>query len=74
MSLKSYNQSLTVAGTVVAVDLSKLSFSLRARRGGDVFEAIVGPTTAYQVLTNLDLQERDRVEDPSAPTGIVTSP
>lgn len=58
-----FNQSLTIAGVVVSVDEANPSFSVRVR-SGDVFEAVVGPTTSYQVLTNLDLLSRDRVEDP----------
>ena len=34
-------------------------------RSGDPFEALVGPTTNYQVLTNLDQLSCDRVEDPA---------
>jgi hypothetical protein len=63
MSLSSFNESLTIAGAVTAVDLSRLSFSAKAR-SGDVFEVFVGPRTYYQVLTNLDILGRDRVEDP----------
>jgi hypothetical protein len=58
---------LTVAGTVTDVDLSRLSFSVKAR-SGDVFEVFVGPRTYYQVLTNLDILGRDRVEDPPGVT------
>jgi len=39
-------------------------------RSGDTFEALVDPTTYYQVLTNLDLLSRDWVEDPgNLPSG-----
>ena len=62
MSLRSFNQTLTVAGTIVAVDFGKPSFSIEAR-SGDIFEAVVGPTTYYSVLMNLDGLGRDRVED-----------
>jgi mannose/cellobiose epimerase-like protein (N-acyl-D-glucosamine 2-epimerase family) len=65
MALNSYYQSLTVAGTVIAVDRAKPAFSVQAR-SGDVFEAIVGPTTYYEILSNLDLLRRDRIPDPDA--------
>ena len=67
MSHTRFNQSLTIAGVVISVDVTRPSFSLRVR-SGDVFEAVVGPTTSYQVLTNLDLLSRDRVEDPPEAT------
>jgi mannose/cellobiose epimerase-like protein (N-acyl-D-glucosamine 2-epimerase family) len=57
-------QELTVAGTVVAVDPDKPSFTVKAR-SGDLFEAFVGPTTWYQVVSNLDGLWRDRVENPN---------
>jgi mannose/cellobiose epimerase-like protein (N-acyl-D-glucosamine 2-epimerase family) len=63
MSLRSFNQALTVGGTIVNVDLGKPSLSIEAR-SGDIFEAIVGPSTYYQVLTNLDGLSRDRVDEP----------
>src|SRR5512144_1330332 len=65
---KGFNQSLTISGVVTSVDVARPSFSVRVR-SGDVFEAIVGPTTSYQVLTNLDLLSRDRVEDPPEAAG-----
>jgi mannose/cellobiose epimerase-like protein (N-acyl-D-glucosamine 2-epimerase family) len=64
MPLSAFNQSLTVAGAIVAVAPDRPSFSVRAR-SGDVFEAFVGPETYYTVMTNLDLQGRDRVPDPA---------
>ncbi|WP_207787592.1 AGE family epimerase/isomerase [Candidatus Thiosymbion oneisti] len=63
MALNSCYQDLTVTGSVVGIDLDKPSFSVKAR-SGDVFEAIVGPTTWYQMLSNLDQLERDRVPEP----------
>jgi hypothetical protein len=63
MSFESYTQSLTVAGVVVAVDAAKRSFRLEARTG-DLLDVAVGPTTYYQVMTNLDVLGRDRVKDP----------
>ena len=59
MSLKSFTQLLTIAGTVQG-DPGPSSFKLESR-SGDVFEVNVGPTTSYQVLTNLDVLGRDRV-------------
>ena len=59
MSLKSFTQLLTIAGTVPG-DPGPSSFKLESR-SGDVFEVNVGPTTSYQVLTNLDVLGRDRV-------------
>ena len=63
MSLSSYNQTLTVAGIIVSADPSKPSFSIEAR-SGDTFEAVVGRETNYQVLSNLDGLDRNRVPDP----------
>jgi mannose/cellobiose epimerase-like protein (N-acyl-D-glucosamine 2-epimerase family) len=63
MSLNSFNQTLTVAGTIVSVDPSKPSFSIEAR-SGNTFEAVVGRETYYQVLSNLDGLDRNRVPDP----------
>jgi len=72
LSLASYTQTVTVAGLVSGIDETKSSFSLRAR-SGDVYEAVVGPTTSYEVLTNLDRLQRDRVRDPEggAPNGAI---
>ena len=64
MSLNSFNQTLTIAGTIVSVDPSKPSFSIEAR-SGDTFEAVVGPETYYSVVTNLDGLDRNRVPDPT---------
>jgi len=64
MNLNQFYQALTVYGTVINVNLDKPSFSVKAR-SGDVFEAVVGPTTWYQVVTNLDGLWRDRVENPA---------
>lgn len=63
MALHGFNQTLTVAGSVVSNNSAKPSFTVKAR-SGDLFEAIVGPTTYYQVLTNLDNLPRDRVPAP----------
>ncbi len=68
MSLHGFNQTLTVAGTVISIDPQKPSFSLRAR-SGDVFEALVGPETYYSVLTNLDGIDRNRVEEAQVAPG-----
>ena len=62
--LNSFTQTLTVAGSVVSIDEANSSFTVLAR-SGDTFEALVGPTTYYQVLTNLDQLSCDRVEDPA---------
>jgi mannose/cellobiose epimerase-like protein (N-acyl-D-glucosamine 2-epimerase family) len=48
---------------VVGIDPDKPSFSVKTR-SGDVFEAFVGPTTWYQMLSNLDNLGRDRVPEP----------
>jgi mannose/cellobiose epimerase-like protein (N-acyl-D-glucosamine 2-epimerase family) len=56
-------QELTVTGEVIAVDPGKPAFSLKAR-SGDVFEAVVGPTTWYSVTSNLDGLDRNRVGEP----------
>lgn len=63
MALSSFYQELTVTGSVVAVDPDKPSFSVKAR-SGDVLEVMVGTTTWYQMLSNLDNLGRDRVPDP----------
>jgi mannose/cellobiose epimerase-like protein (N-acyl-D-glucosamine 2-epimerase family) len=67
MPLSTFYQTLTVAGSAIAVDIGKPSFSVQAR-SGDVFEVMVGSTTYYQVLTNLDNLGRDRVPDPPGVT------
>ena len=63
MPLNCYNQTLTVGGAIVSVDLSRRSFSVEAR-SGDIFEAVVGHETNYQELSNLDGLDRNRVPDP----------
>ena len=63
MSLSNFNQTLTVAGTIVSADPNMPSFSIEAR-SGDTFEAVVGRETYYQVLSNLDALDRNRVPDP----------
>lgn len=64
MPLRAFYDSLTIAGTVSAIDLDRKTFDLRTR-GDDVFTVHVGPTTYYQVLSNLDGLNRDRAEGPS---------
>lgn len=61
---RNFSQTITLAGTVVSIDEARIAFSVQAR-SGDVFEAIVGPNTSFQVLTNLDQISRDRVPDPA---------
>src|SRR5271157_2294555 len=68
MSLKSFNQTLTVAGSVISIDEQKPSFSVRAR-SGDVFEAVVGPETYYSIVSNLDGLDRNRVPEPQGTDG-----
>jgi mannose/cellobiose epimerase-like protein (N-acyl-D-glucosamine 2-epimerase family) len=68
MSLNSFAQTLTVAGSIVSVDPGGPSFSFKAR-SGDTFEAIVGSETNYRVLSNLDGVDRDRVPDPQRSPG-----
>ena len=63
MSLNSFNQTLTVAGTIVSVDPSKPSFSIEAR-SGDTFEAVVGRRPITRCVSNLDGLDRNRVPDP----------
>ena len=63
MALRYFNQTLTIHGVVTSVDPRKPSFSVQAR-SGDTFEAFVGPTTYYQVVSNLDNLARDRVPEP----------
>src|SRR3954465_3800007 len=68
MSLTSFNQTLTVAGSGVSIDEAKPSFSLRSR-SGNTFEMVVGPETYYSVITNLDGLDRNRVPDPRDVSG-----
>ena len=63
MSLRAFNEYLTIFGTVVAVNPEALSFSVKCR-SADTFEAFCGPETWYEVVTNLDGLGRDRVPDP----------
>src|SRR5512133_1108566 len=67
MGLQFYSQGLTVYGTVSRVnpDPDRPSFCLNAR-SGDVFEVFVGPTTYYQIVSNLDNLNRDRVSAPAS--------
>lgn len=69
MSLYNFNQTLTVAGSIVSVDPAKPSFSIQAR-SGNIFEAVVGSETNYLLLPNLDGLERDRVPEPQNLTGV----
>ena len=62
MSLNSFAQTLTVAGSIISVDPGGPSFSFKAR-SGDTLEAMVGSETNYRVLSNLDGVDRDRVPD-----------
>ena len=68
MSLRSFNQTLTIAGTVVGIDLAVPSFTVEAR-SGDKFEAVVGRETYYSVLSNLDGLDRNRVPPPQGVSG-----
>ena len=63
MVLNEFYQSIGVYGTVVALDAQNLSFSVQSR-SKNIFETYVGPTTYYEVLTNVDGIWRDRVADP----------
>jgi hypothetical protein len=63
MPLNNYYQTLTVMGAVIARDDDALTFSVQAR-SGDVFQAVVGPSTYYTVMSNLDDLNRDRVPNP----------
>jgi len=64
MVINHFFQNITVHGTIIAVDSNKHSFSVQAR-SGDLFEAVVVPTTAYEVISNIDGVNRDRVKEPS---------
>ncbi len=61
--MHSFVQSLTVAGTVIAVDPRNHSFTVQCR-SGDTVEVFVGPTTNFFVLTNIDNLDRNRVGEP----------
>jgi mannose/cellobiose epimerase-like protein (N-acyl-D-glucosamine 2-epimerase family) len=65
MMLSSYNQRMTVLGTVTAVnpDPNFPSFTLKAR-SGDVVEVHVSETTWFSAMQNLDRVDRDRLVDP----------
>lgn len=63
MPLNNYFQTLTVSGSVIEVNRDQLSFLIKAR-SGDVFESFVGPTTSFQLITNLDGLDRDRMPSP----------
>ncbi len=63
MPLRAFYDSLTIAGTVTSLNPDSKSFELRAK-SDDVFTVNVGPTTYYQVLSNLDGLNRDRAEAP----------
>jgi mannose/cellobiose epimerase-like protein (N-acyl-D-glucosamine 2-epimerase family) len=63
MTLNSFNQTITIAGTIKKLDPSKPSFAIEAR-SGDVFEAVVGSETQYSLLPNLDGLDRNRVPEP----------
>jgi len=61
-------EDLTITGHVVGIDFDKPSFSIKTR-SGDVFEALVGATTWYQMLANLSNLNRDRVPDAEGSEG-----
>jgi hypothetical protein len=63
MRFNSYNQGLTVGGTIISVDPGRQLFSVEARVG-DTFAAIVARETNYQVLSNLHGVDRNRMPDP----------
>ncbi len=63
MPLRAFYDSLTIAGTVTSLNSDSKSFELRVK-SDDVFTVNVGPTTYYQVLSNLDGLNRDRAEAP----------
>ena len=65
MSLNSFNQTLTITGTIVSHDLDpeNPSFSIKARTE-DIIKAFVGRETSYSVVTNLDGLDRNRVPEP----------
>lgn len=65
MPLRTFYDSLTIAGLVTSVDGGALKFSVRAR-SDDLFDINVGVTTYYQVVSNLDGLNRDRAEPPAA--------
>jgi hypothetical protein len=64
MPLRTFHDSLTIAGIVTSVDAGALKFSIRAR-SDDLFDINVGVTTYYQVVSNLDGLNRDRAEPPA---------
>jgi mannose/cellobiose epimerase-like protein (N-acyl-D-glucosamine 2-epimerase family) len=64
MPLRTFYDSLTIAGIVTSVDSGALKFSVRAR-SDDLFDINVGVTTYYQVVSNLDGLNRDRAEPPA---------
>jgi mannose/cellobiose epimerase-like protein (N-acyl-D-glucosamine 2-epimerase family) len=65
--MDSFYQSISLYGTVteIATQAPDLGFTLTCR-SGDQLAVKVGPTTSYQVLTNLDNLNRDRVKTPDS--------
>jgi hypothetical protein len=53
-------EGLTLAGEVTAVNAEKGAFTLRCR-SGDVLDIAIVQETKYQVLTNIDNVNRDRI-------------
>lgn len=63
MGYRSFAATTAVAGTVASIDVGSSSFTI-ACRSGDVVDVFVGPTTIFEVLTNVDGVPRDRTPGP----------
>ena len=62
MLFHSYFQTTSLLGRVKSVDLAKHQFTLSLLTGDDMV-VVVGPTTYYLVLDNIDGEDRNRVPD-----------
>ncbi len=59
MAFTSLVETTTVAGRITAIDEDTRSFTLQCR-SGDTVQIFLGPTSYYEVLTNIDGVSRDR--------------
>jgi len=58
-----YSQSMSLIGTVTAIDLPSASFTLQCR-SGDTFHVQTSLETNYAVIRNMDDLDRDRLPNP----------
>lgn len=62
--MQDFYQSLTLYGKVTEINVTNATFKLQCR-SGDLIQVKVRETTWFNVLTNLDNLDRDRIADPS---------